>query len=69
MVLIVIFFALWLLSGMVLIVVFAKVDNIKMIGFVFELFFIAFKLVLFVKGLVVMRVLVLGHFIVFTASV
>ena len=67
MVLIVIF-ALWLLSGMVLIVVFAKVDNIKMIGFVFELFFVAFKLVLFVRGLVVMRVLVLGHFIVFTAS-
>jgi hypothetical protein len=45
MVLIVILFALWLLSGMVLIVVFAKIDNIKMIGFVFELLFVAFKLV------------------------
>jgi hypothetical protein len=53
----------------VLTVIIAKVDDIKNIGFLFELLLVVLKVVLFVRVFVVMRVLVVGYFIVFAASV
>jgi hypothetical protein len=60
---------LGLIWVIVLIVIIAKVDDIKNIGFLFQLFLVVFKVVLFAGLFVEMGVLVVGYFVFFGASV